>query len=83
MVATRNCQRAGGNDEMTELDDDIPEEDASNDEAPPSGMNFAINCEMNARVAEMQSRVLRGRKCFCAYIKRHPQPEPRNERNAC
>ena len=60
-------------DDTTELDDDVPEEDASNVEAPPPGMNLALNREMNARVAEMQSRVLAGRKCFCEYIH---QPSP-------
>ena len=61
-------------DDTTELDDDdVPEEDAGNNKAPPQGMNLALNREMNARVAEMQNRVLRGRKCFCESI---PLPPP-------
>ena len=68
---------------MTELEDNIPEEDASNNEAPPPGMNLAFNLEMRIREAATKSRVLRGRKCFCEYISRHQQPESSYGRSTC
>ena len=78
-VLPDNDDALEADDETTESYDDMLEEDANTEGAPPPGMNRAFSRYACACVTEMRSRVLRGRKCFCEYISRYAHPEPRNE----